>query len=949
MTLLLDPSMLMDRAALVAGTQAPFARLADALAAGLEPMLGREDTLIPTQSAQLSREGGRCAQDGALLDFDPWNPLEHRCPRCHAVFTGERHHRHWLYWYHLWLAERVLHAAILWRLRGDERHLASALALLGGYCSRYHEYPNRDNLLGPSRVFFSTYLESIWLLQLVLAVDLLESADAGDSPKVRATVHAFRDRVAAPGVELIASFDEGASNRQVWNGAALIAAGALLGRGELVERSLFGDSGLVAQLRTGLLADGSWYEGENYHLFAHRGLWYGVMLAERLGVDLPEDALSRFDGGCLAPLATMLPDLTLPSRRDSQYAISLRQPRFAEMAELGFARTGHPVLAALLHRLYDGSVARRETGQRSSTADVERNVAPTALSRADLGWRSLLMAAPALPTTDPLALRSALLPAQGIAVFRRQGGELYAALDYGTSGGGHGHPDRLNVLLMQGATRWLDDVGTGSYVERTLHWYRSTLAHNAPLVDGRSQLRVDGTLLAHDERGFAGRVVARAGIAPGVSATRSLVVLDGYLLDELHWTADRDVTVDLPLHLQGAEPLGASREAAPSAIPGGGGHEDGFEFLANAAVARLPQGSELRLRAARDGRTMKVTIACGADAEWWRAVTPPAPLAPGLPQQGTSTLHLLRQHGRTGSVRSLWSWTPDVEARLAKGQVRVTLPGGAVHVHHTGTHDGDPLAAPHTIELTAGGGRSSIVLDGRIAAASPLGEDRPGARAPAGRAPVARLHQVSANGAWYADEDDGSRRGWFVRMLGESHYRRSEQSWRDAGEPAARVAIAWTGGALLLDVAVRKAEPPRFVLRDAVNPYDNEQPDIDGDGVQLYVRGTVGGGAWILVPEETGAVRVRALPGWGGGAAPDVRWRRTPEGYELRAELPLVSGAPGSGTIPIALDVLVNETAGDRERRRGQLVLSGGGDWLYLRGDRHDPARLLPFVLERES
>jgi hypothetical protein len=44
------------------------------------------------------------------------------------------------------------------------------------------------------------------------------------------------------------------------------------------------------------------------------------------------------------------------------------------------------------------------------------------------------------------------------------------------------------------------------------------------------------------------------------------------------------------------------------------------------------------------------------------------------------------------------------------------------------------------------------------------------------------------------------------------------------------------------------------------------------------------------------------------------------------------------------LDVLVNETVPGRERRRGQLVLSGGrGEFVYLRGDRHDPTSALLF------
>ena len=44
------------------------------------------------------------------------------------------------------------------------------------------------------------------------------------------------------------------------------------------------------------------------------------------------------------------------------------------------------------------------------------------------------------------------------------------------------------------------------------------------------------------------------------------------------------------------------------------------------------------------------------------------------------------------------------------------------------------------------------------------------------------------------------------------------------------------------------------------------------------------------------------------------------------------------------LDVLVNDAEPGRLRRRGQLVMSGADDeFVYLRGDRHDPSRLIPF------
>jgi hypothetical protein len=67
----------------------------------------------------------------------------------------------------------------------------------------------------------------------------------------------------------------------------------------------------------------------------------------------------------------------------------------------------------------------------------------------------------------------------------------------------------------------------------------------------------------------------------------------------------------------------------------------------------------------------------------------------------------------------------------------------------------------------------------------------------------------------------------------------------------------------------------------------------------------------------------------------------------MRFEIPLAAlGAQRD--VPIAADLIVNEMGTGRGRRRGQLVLSGGGGWIYLQGDRQAPARFLPMVIERE-
>jgi hypothetical protein len=66
----------------------------------------------------------------------------------------------------------------------------------------------------------------------------------------------------------------------------------------------------------------------------------------------------------------------------------------------------------------------------------------------------------------------------------------------------------------------------------------------------------------------------------------------------------------------------------------------------------------------------------------------------------------------------------------------------------------------------------------------------------------------------------------------------------------------------------------------------------------------------------------------------------------VRIALPPLPRSHARGAYPLWLDVLVNDAVVGRKRRRGQLVLSGArGEFVYLRGDRHDGSRLLPFML----
>jgi hypothetical protein len=181
----------------------------------------------------------------------------------------------------------------------------------------------------------------------------------------------------------------------------------------------------------------------------------------------------------------------------------------------------------------------------------------------------------------------------------------------------------------------------------------------------------------------------------------------------------------------------------------------------------------------------------------------------------------------------------------------------------------------------------------------------------------------------------------------EDQYRRSEEAYTGAEDFSAQVFANWDDEALYLAIQVHKQDP---VFRGPDAPplqLDNEPDDIHSDGVQVYLSdSTVPGGdlphwGYLVVPVPGGAgIRTRVVSD-AGGDAQDVRgaWRTTSDGYCVTLALHWPEGLLTHVGGRVGFDVIVNEMAPGRERRVGQLVWSGGGGWVFLRGDRQDPRR----------
>src|SRR4051794_37179105 len=144
MTLIVTAAELEARRAIAVGELAP---LAAGLRAELAPLVNAPPE-VPREKALLSRSGGRCTFDRSLLRFDPYD-ARHFCPTCGREYVGGLQDRFRLYWYQLWLAERVVHAAVLGVLTNDADCRSAATTLLDRHAEQYLRLPNADNVLGP--------------------------------------------------------------------------------------------------------------------------------------------------------------------------------------------------------------------------------------------------------------------------------------------------------------------------------------------------------------------------------------------------------------------------------------------------------------------------------------------------------------------------------------------------------------------------------------------------------------------------------------------------------------------------------------------------------------------------------------------------------------------------------------------------------------------------------
>ena len=588
------------------------------------------------------------------------SPTEHECRSCGEKYSGWPYDDVYIMGLHSGLARAARDLGLMYAFTGEDRYADKEREILLGYAERYLDYPMHnikgEEGRGACHVAAQPLSEAVWLISIVQGFDCVYDALSEDERQTIA------DDMLLPAAELVRGYARSIHNIPCWENAAYGLVGLTLGNPDLAGAAINGQFGFRNQIAQGVTDDGSWYEAAwGYHYYTLMALEPLATAAEHFGIDLHTD---RYKSMFVAPVRMMSPNGKLPAFNDSSRASAMGRGALYENA-----------------------------GRHWQAPEI--GVVLGASSRANLP--ALLYGADEVEGADE-QLASAIFPASGVAVLRTDpGGDFaaqvpgvpgnYVALDYGPHGSGHGHPDKLGFEFYGRGQLVATDAGSISYGNPAHRgWYKQTLAHNTVVVDGKSQQRATGNLLARALDDRASLVVADAGDAyPGVRLLRAMALLPDMLMDVTLATSEKEHQYDWAYHSRGELTMTVPTLTALAQIPGEGAYEWAEEWRGaddgHAWAGTWQVTDELAVRAAQD---------CSTDAQVMTA------LGRGTPASARDPFVMSHCVGRT----AIWGTALAFGGDGAKPEVALVQ----------GQAGGEPVALEQAFALEAVVGDSRELL-----------------------------------------------------------------------------------------------------------------------------------------------------------------------------------------------------------------------------------------------
>lgn len=474
---------------------------------------------------------------------------------------------------HSRLSQLIRDLGVVYQVTGDDAYAAKAAEVLAAYTDKYLQYPIHNQHGEPkkgARVAAISLSEASWIIPLLQGADLVwATLDPALQKKMESDlIRPAIEDIIMPSRPII-------HNIHCWYDSAIGLAGYLLNDTKLITYALDapGD-GMRHQLAEGVNEDGMWYEGSSsYHDYTMSGMWPLIQAASHHGIDLFSGNFKKmFD----APLFFAMPNLTLPNFNDSGFS-NLKGK--GDMYEWAYAHWQEPLYVPLIE-------AKKRTGNFALWFGVPE--LGTGSGDVSQGSRN------SLPS--------------GYAILEKGKGSdaTWLCLKYGPHGGSHGHHDKNHFLLYSRGRIVMPDSGMHLY-SSPLHktWDKTTVAHNALVVDEETQERATGRSVAFGSLGEIDYSITEAGeIYPDVKHYRTAALIHENLIvfiDQVQ--AKKKHQLDLVSHFRGIwEKIPEGESRVPS-------DKLGYQNLAKGTASDATQGLDASVKLDKDRFTRVVVAA----------------------------------------------------------------------------------------------------------------------------------------------------------------------------------------------------------------------------------------------------------------------------------------------------------------------------------------------------
>lgn len=382
--------------------------------------------------------------------------------------------------------QQALACGIAFQVTKDERYARYVKELLLQYAAVYNtwgRHPKRKQEPG-GKIFWQNLNDCVWQVYMIQAYDCVyNTVSATERNKIENDLFA---PVVKELSEVNGSIFNKVHNHGTWSVAAVGMTGYVCGKKEWVQQSLHGTKlddkgGFLAQLNQLFSPDGYYAEGPYYQRYA---ILPFMLFAKAIHQYEPGFRIYDFRNGLLKKAVNTALQCTYTNRVFFPLNDAIKDKTY-ETEEM----------------VYAVDIAYSDMQAGDDLLDIAQQQDRVIISDAGLQVAKAIAAG----KTKPFAYKPQWIndgangKGGGIGILRSgpNSNQLCVVMKAGTQGMGHGHFDRLNLLVYDnngevfsdyGAVRFLnvETKNGGNYTKENDTWGKQTVAHNTVVVDERS-------------------------------------------------------------------------------------------------------------------------------------------------------------------------------------------------------------------------------------------------------------------------------------------------------------------------------------------------------------------------------------------------------------------------------------------------------------------------------